>query len=228
MELTTYQKDIVSYFKEHPRSNMYISAKAGCGKSFIASQLLQDTEAYSVYVAFNSSIAEEMRGKLHNPKVRIYTMHALCRAILIYNLQNEDGAETKTGGFGVRKVIVNKKVDTFKAYEILRKQIFVGKEYKDFEYTSFLVENFVRLYDLVRLKVIDLELISNAKHDIAKIITEQNLFMHERFFAPTIDEIYAIIKQLDTLSYNAFEESQSYDFTDMLYITYKKISNHEW
>ena len=96
------------------------------------------------------------------------------------------------------------------------------------KYTSFLVENFVRLYDLVRLKVIDLELISNAKHDIAKIITEQNLFMHERFFAPTIDEIYAIIKQLDTLSYNAFEESQSYDFTDMLYITYKKISNHEW
>ena len=52
--------------------------------------------------------------------------------------------------------------------------------------------------------------------------------MHERFFAPTIDEIYVIIKQLDTLSYNAFEETQSYDFTDMLYITYKKISNHEW
>ena len=228
MELTTYQKDIISYFKKAPHSNMYISAKAGCGKSFIASQLLQDTEAYSVYIAFNSSIAEEMRGKLHNPKVKIYTMHALCRAILIYNLQNEDGAKTQTGGFGVKKVIVNEKVDTFKIYEILRKQIFVDKEYKYFEYVSFLVEDFVRLYDLVRLKVIDLELASNAKNDIAKIIEEQSLFMHEFFYAPTHEEIYAIIKQLDTLSYNAFEESQSYDFTDMLYITYKKLSNHEW
>ena len=87
MELTSYQKDIVTFFNGNPNSNMYINAKAGCGKSFIATQLLKDVDRNSIYLAFNKSIAEEMKGKITNPKVKICTIHSLCNSVLLYNLQ---------------------------------------------------------------------------------------------------------------------------------------------
>ena len=89
MELTTYQKQILNYFRDYPSNNLYVNAKAGCGKSFIAAQMLKDVENNSVYLAFNKSIAEEMKAKISNPKVNVYTMHGLCNSILNYNLHNE-------------------------------------------------------------------------------------------------------------------------------------------
>lgn len=229
MELTTYQKDILDYFNKYSNKNMYISAKAGCGKSFIASQMLKDTSAYSVYVAFNSSIAQEMRTKINNPKVKIYTMHALCRAILLYNLQEEANKEPQSsGGFGIKKQTINDKVDVFKIQEILRKKILIGKDYKDFEYNTFLTENYTQLYNLVRLKLIDLTQPHTAQEEIRKLITEQNFFVHPQFSAPSNFTVYDVIEQLDELSLREFEESQSYDFTDMLYITLKKFQTKEW
>ena len=89
MELTTYQKNIIKYFVSHPSSNMYINAKAGCGKSFIATQMLKDVDKNSIYLAFNKAIAEEMKEKITNPKVKICTIHSLCYSVLLYNLQEE-------------------------------------------------------------------------------------------------------------------------------------------
>ena len=229
MELTTYQKDILNYFNTYPKKNMYISAKAGCGKSFIASQMLKDTSAYSVYVAFNSSIAQEMRTKINNPKVKIYTMHALCRAVLLYNLQEQAKEKPQaTGGFGIKKEIANDKVDTFKIQELLRKEILIGKEYKDYEQNGFLTENYTQLYNLVRLKLIDLTHPQKASGEIKALIKENNLFMDSQFSEPSLTTICDIIEKLDELSLKAFEEQQSYDFTDMLYITLRKLQTKEW
>ena len=43
-----------------------------CGKSFIATQMLKDVDKNSIYVAFNKSIAEEMKEKITNEYKKVY------------------------------------------------------------------------------------------------------------------------------------------------------------
>ena len=90
MELSIYQKKILEYFHENPTFNMYINAKAGSGKSFIAAQMLKDVQDRSLYVAFNKSIATEMQEKINNPKINVSTIHSLCLNVLTYNIKEED------------------------------------------------------------------------------------------------------------------------------------------
>jgi superfamily I DNA/RNA helicase len=226
MELTSYQKDIVTFFNGNPNSNMYINAKAGCGKSFIATQLLKDVDRNSIYLAFNKSIAEEMKGKITNPKVKICTIHSLCNSILLYNLSEK--ANNQTGGLGKNRN-TSSKLDNLKIYKILNDIFMQDKDInKDFDYRSFLIENYVKLYNLVRLKVVDLEKGFEAKMKISDIVNEQGLFFHETYHKPTPDETLALIRQIDKKSLDMFEKEQIYDFTDMLYITLLKLKNKEW
>lgn len=226
MELTTYQKKIISYFNSHPNGNMYINAKAGCGKSFIATQLLKDVDKNSIYLAFNKAIAEEMKGKITNPKVKICTIHSLCNSVLLYNLQKE--SEQKIGGLGKNRN-TESKLDNLKIYKIINEILIQDKDVKrDFEYKSFLTENYVKLYNLVRLKVVNLERAYEAKDKIKDIINEQGLFFHEIYGSVSSETAFDIIRQIDTKSLAIFEKEKTYDFTDMLYITLKKLSNKDW
>ena len=226
MELTSYQNKIITFFNNNPSSNMYINAKAGCGKSFIATQLLKDVDRNSIYLAFNKSIAEEMKGKITNPKVKICTIHSLCNSILLHNLSEK--ANNQTGGLGKNRN-TSSKLDNLKIYKILNDIFMQDKDInKDFDYRSFLVENYVKLYNLVRLKVIDLDKGFEAKMKISDIVNEQGLFFHETYHKPTPDEILTLIRQIDKKSLEMFEKEQVYDFTDMLYITLNKLRSKEW
>lgn len=225
MKLTTYQRDIINYFNANPSSNMYVNAKAGCGKSFIATQMLKDVDKNSIYLAFNKSIAEEMKEKITNPKVKVCTIHSLCNSVLLYNLQQK---VNKQGGLGKQRD-TESKLDNLKIYRILNDILIQDKDIKrDFEYKTFLTENYVKLYNLVRLKVIDLEKGYEAKDKISEIIKEQGLFFHEIYGGVSSDTALKVIRQIDNQSLLAFENEKTYDFTDMLYITLKKLRNKEW
>lgn len=228
MELTSYQKKIITFFNDNPNSNMYINAKAGCGKSFIATQLLKDVDRNSIYLAFNKSIAEEMKEKITNPKVKICTIHSLCNSILLYNLSQK--ANNQTGGLGKNRN-TSSKLDNLKIYKILNDIFMQDKDInKDIhkDYRFFLTENYVKLYNLVRLKVIDLDKGFEAKMKISEIVNEQGLFFHESYHKPAPDETLTLIRQVDKKSLEMFEKEQVYDFTDMLYITLNKLRNKEW
>lgn len=226
MELTTYQKDIIGYFKSYPNNNMYINAKAGCGKSFIATQMLKNVDKNSIYLAFNKAIAEEMKSKITNPKVKICTIHSLCNSVLLYNLQKE--SEQNTSGLGKHRN-TQSKLDNLKIYRIINDILIQDKDVKrDFEYKTFLTENYVKLYNLVRLKVVNLERAYEAKDKIKDIINEQGLFFHEIYGSVSSEAAFDIIRQIDTKSLSIFEKDKTYDFTDMLYITFKKLTNKEW
>ena len=225
MTLTTYQKDIINYFNANPSSNMYINAKAGCGKSFIATQMLKDVDKNSIYLAFNKSIAEEMKEKITNPKVKVCTIHSLCNSILLYNLQQK---VSKQGGLGKQRD-TDSKLDNLKIYRIINDILVQDQDVKrDFEYKTFLTENYVKLYNLVRLKVIDLEKGYEAKDKIKEVIKEQGLFFHEIYGGVSSDIALKVIRQIDVQSLLLFEKEKIYDFTDMLYITLKKLRNKEW
>ena len=228
MELTSYQKKIVTFFNDNPNSNMYINAKAGCGKSFIATQLLKDVDRNSIYLAFNKSIAKEMKEKITNPKVKICTIHSLCNSILLYNLSQK--ANNQTGGLGKNRN-TSSKLDNLKIYKILNDIFMQDKDInKDIhkDYRFFLTENYVKLYNLVRLKVIDLDKGFEAKMKISEIVNEQGVFFHESYHKPAPDETLTLIRQVDKKSLEMFEKEQVYDFTDMLYITLNKLRNKEW
>lgn len=226
MELTTYQKNIVNYFNSHSSSNMYINAKAGCGKSFIATQMLKDVDKNSIYLAFNKAIAEEMKGKITNPKVKICTIHSLCNSVLLYNLQKE--SEQNTGGLGKHRN-TESKLDNLKIYRIINDILMQDKDVKrDFEYKTFLTENYVKLYNLVRLKVVKLDRAFEAREKIKEIINEQGLFFHEIYGNVSAETAFDIIRQIDNKSLAIFEKEKVYDFTDMLYITLTKLSAKEW
>ena len=99
MEPSKYQHDIIEYFKNNPHNNIFVNAFAGTGKTTILKMLSDLTTSSDIYVAFNSSIAEEFRTKITNPKTKVMTLHSLGLAIMNYNLK-----EKATGpvGFGKR------------------------------------------------------------------------------------------------------------------------------
>ena len=70
---------------------MLINALAGTGKSTTAKMLLDHTPSYSVYLAFNTSIANEFKRKMKNPKVRVSTLHALSYSLLVGNVKDAEG-----------------------------------------------------------------------------------------------------------------------------------------
>lgn len=226
MELTKYQKDIIKFFKDNPNKNIYINAKAGCGKSFIAVQMLKDVSLNSVYLAFNKSIAEEMKEKLDNPKVKIYTMHGLCNSILNYNLAKDT---PQAVGIGKQRSENNTgKLDYYKIPNLIEDLLLTNqKARKDYEYKDFLKENYTKLYNLIRLKAIEMDSIT-IKASIHDIIREQGLFFHEDYDTPNIEDVLTLCKRLHNRSLELFEEEKIYDFTDMLYITFLKLSNKEW
>ena len=67
-ELSSYQKDIIKYFKNNPQDNIYVEALAGSAKTFTILELTEETETSDVYVAFNNSIVQECKQKIKNPK----------------------------------------------------------------------------------------------------------------------------------------------------------------
>lgn len=220
MELSIYQKKILEYFKNNPHSNMYINAKAGSGKTFIATQMLKDVTERSLYVAFNKSIAEEMKTKITNSKIQINTIHALCYSVLIYNLEQEQKNE----------LVKNKgNLDNFKIHKIIDELCNKDNSKKyNFELKEFLKENYIQLYNLTRLKYIDLNSSTEELDgELKDIVKEHGLFIHEEFKCPFL-ELSNYIKRIDYLSLKQFEEEKIYDFTDMLYITLKKLQSGDW
>lgn len=149
-ELSQYQKDIIDFFENHPGENMLIEALAGTAKTYTITQLTKNSTTSDVYLAFNNAIAEECRGKITNPKTKIYTTYALGLAIMNYNL----GGGDKGGGIGQTRAKDGEKaqLDNLKIYKIVDEMITTshGRRF-NWDERNFLKNNYVQLYSLARL-----------------------------------------------------------------------------
>ena len=212
VELSKFQKEILKYFNEKPTGNIFINALAGTGKSFIVCKMLETVNNQSLYLAFNKSIAEEFKGKITNDKVKIYTIHGLCNAVLNQNLKDQQ----KRGA-----------LDNLKMYKIVDYIFDNDRRYKsNFNYKNYVKDAFVQLYGLVRLNFIDMEN-EYYEYHVRKIIKEHRIFESAEFTFDT-SKCYDVIKSMDKYSMNTFEKDGTYDFTDMLYITLKKLQEGKW
>ena len=217
-ELNKYQKEIIKYYFENLQSNMLINALAGTGKSTTARMLLEHTPSYSVYLAFNTSIANEFKRKIKNPKVRVSTLHALSYSLLVGNVKDSEEKLFNESS--------NLTVDHLKIYRILDR--ILSQKFKNigFEQKMFLKENYVSLFNLLRTIGKDFTI-----NNIENIIKEHNLFQdfsENGFPIPEIGEIVSTIKLINSEDLRIFEEERTLDFTDMLYITYLKLKSGEW
>ena len=225
MELSKYQKEIIDFFKNNPHDNIIVKALAGTGKSTLICLLTEETSTSDIYVAFNSSIAEEFSRKINNPKTKVKTLHSLGLAIMNSNLSES----TSKGGIGSRNTSSSgATLDNFKIHKIIDELIYetFGK-YDKFEHKIFIKDNYVQLYNLCRLTCTNM---SNDS-EVEKLVEDYNLFVDysgNDFSSPLVSTMVTWLEQIDEKSIEEFNNTRTIDFTDMLYITYKKLSSGEW
>ena len=214
-ELSEYQQKIKTYFQQHPRNNMAIEALAGSGKTSTALMLTELTSTSDVYVAFNKSIQMEMKEKLKNPKTKCYTMHGLALSVMRYNLEQHKKTEPQLDNFKVHNIIS----------DIFKEEYQHNKKLNTVEYKDYIQENYVTLYNIVRLKCVDTLTVDN----IEWICDELGIFQStSEFEAHTPNEMLNWIERIDNLGLSMFEDKSIIDFTDMLYITLKKLQTGDW
>ena len=225
MELSKYQKEIIDFFKSNPHDNIIVKALAGTGKSTLICLLTEETSTSDIYVAFNSSIAEEFSRKINNPKTKVKTLHSLGLAIMNSNLSEN----TSKGGIGSRNTSSSgATLDNFKIHKIIDELIYetFGK-YDKFEHKVFIKDNYVQLYNLCRLTCTNM----SSDSEVEKLVEDYNLFVDysgNDFSSPLISTMVTWLEEIDERSINEFNNTRVIDFTDMLYITYKKLSSGEW
>ena len=114
MQLSKYQEDIVNAFK-NTKDNLFINAYAGSGKTFMLLELSKYINTYSVFIAFNKSIQEELKTKIDNPKFKTYTFNGLGYQIMINNWEEEQKKLSEQNPTYKKKDLT---LDTFKSSEI--------------------------------------------------------------------------------------------------------------
>ena len=225
MELSKYQKEIIDFFKNNPHDNIIVKALAGTGKSTLICLLTEETSTSDIYVAFNSSIAEEFSRKINNPKTKVKTLHSLGLAIMNSNLSES----TSKGGIGSRNTSSSgATLDNFKIHKIIDELIYetFGK-YDKFEHKIFIKDNYVQLYNLCRLTCTNM----SSDSEVEKLVEDYNLFVDysgNDFSSPLVSTMVEWLEEIDEKSIKEFNNTRTIDFTDMLYITYKKLYSGEW
>lgn len=225
MELSKYQKEIIDFFKSNPHDNIIVKALAGTGKSTLICLLTEETNTSDIYVAFNSSIAEEFSRKINNPKTKVKTLHSLGLAIMNSNLSESPSK----GGIGSRNSSSGgATLDNFKIHKIIDELIYstFGK-YDKFEHKIYIKDNYVQLYNLCRLTCTDM----SSDSAVEKLVKDYNLFVDysgNDFSSPLVSTMVEWLEEIDEKSIKEFNNTRTIDFTDMLYITYKKLYSGEW
>lgn len=230
MELSKYQKDIIDFFENHPHDNILVEALAGTGKSFLICLLTEKTKTSDIYVAFNSSIAKEFQAKIKNPKTKVSTLHSLGFSIMNTNLNESSNSGSRSVGIGVSRGSGSAKaqLDNFKIHKIVDDMISKSYgRYVDFEKRIFIKDSYVSLYNLCRLRCVNM----NETWQVHQVIHNYNLFTDysgNDFVSPDVSTIVTWLKEIDRKSKADFESNHTIDFTDMLYITHEKLKTGEW
>lgn len=86
MNDSVFQKDIYKYISSG-NGNLVISAKAGSGKTttIIKSLDYLNKKDKVLFIAFNKSIVSELKERIKNPNVKIFTLHGLGYTIICNN-----------------------------------------------------------------------------------------------------------------------------------------------
>ena len=212
-----YQQNIIDAFK-NTSDNLFIEALAGTGKTFILVELSKNVSQYSVFIAFNKFIQEELKTRITNPKFKTYTFNGLGYQIMQYNWNLQEEQKLKEDNTYQKKTIT---IDAYKTKSIASVVL------DDFGYKKLLAEdlylevidNTATLFDLCRQRMVNM----GNEDAIDDVIDFYELFPN---YVP--DSLVEILAKMLEMDVQLFRENGEIDFIDQLYITYLMIIKKEW
>ena len=231
MQLSKYQEDIVNAFK-NTKDNLFINAYAGSGKTFMLLELSKYINTYSVFIAFNKSIQEELKTKIDNPKFKTYTFNGLGYQIMINNWEEE---QKKLKENNPSYSIKNLTLDTFKSSEIaslvcadkkdILKLYFLGSTDEDGndneeqQYMTFL-SDLSHLFDLCRQRMVNF----SDEDAIYETVEFYELFSSLMDIPTEIPDLLNKMLEMDI----EWATEGKIDFIDQLYVTYFRVMQKQW
>lgn len=217
VEFSEYQQNIIDAFK-NTSDNLFIEALAGTGKTFILVELSKYVNQYSVFIAFNKFIQEELKQRITNPKFKTYTFNGLGYQIMQYNWNLEEEKKAKEDNTYQKKSIT---IDPYKTKSIASVVL------DDFGYKNILADDLyievindtATLFDLCRQRMVNM----NNEEAIENVID-----FYELFSDYTPDCLVDILGKMLEIDVRMFRENGEIDFIDQLYITYLMVIKKEW
>ncbi len=83
IEWSEQQNDIFDFFA-HGKGNLVIRARAGTGKTTVAIEgMMRAPEQKILFVAFNTSVVNELKSRIKNPRAEAKTSHSLGRSFIM-------------------------------------------------------------------------------------------------------------------------------------------------
>lgn len=206
-ELSKYQQDIIKAFRE-TEDNLFISARAGTGKTFLLLELVKYIDTYSVFLAFNKSIQQEISSKITNPKFKTYTFNGIGYQILLKNMEEK-----------YPKVKIT--LDNFKTQKIVKPLIdkFIKRKLSWDEKSDY-IEEIGTLWELCKCTLTNIE----DEDAVFSLIEKHWLFEH--FSEP--DNICEILQEIKKENLRMLFEEGIINFSDQLYITVNEIKDKNW
>lgn len=158
-----YQEKILDCI-QNEKSNILVSARAGCGKTSTLVMISDLLEEGSMFLAFNKSIAEELKVKIKNDKVSIFTINALGNKILQTDYYQRKHDRVKVDGYKFNNIV---KDEFYKEYNDLR--LFIkGK------YVNMIKNDLLNYCNSLRINAIDFEDIDAKDIYFKKIELDMN------------------------------------------------------
>lgn len=194
-----YQSAIIDCYN-NTNQNILVRASAGTGKTTTLLELLKLTPKHKnvVFVAFNKSIADEIRVKVNNPRVEVATIHSIAYKIL-------------------RKIIAaNFKLTEAKSF-ILAKNVVDQTKFKTKKEMNFYLYQIAKLYDFCRLNL------TTDPTEIEEIAVEYGISI----LNGEVGDCLRLMKEAEKYNKNSHKEFMI-DFTDMIWLTYSYIEERDY
>ncbi len=194
-----YQSAIFDCYN-NTNQNILVRASAGTGKTTTLLELLKLTPKHKkvVFVAFNKSIADEIRIKVNNPRVEVATIHSIAYKILRKN------------------IAANFKLTEAKSF-ILAKNIVDQTKFKTKKEMNFYIYQVAKLYDFCRLNLV------KDSEEIEKIAVEYGISI----LNGEIEDCFKLMGEASKYNKSNHKEFML-DFTDMIWLTYTQVKEEDY
>lgn len=200
MKPSKYQEAIFDVY-DNTHKNIFINAGAGAGKTHTLIGILKRTPKHKkcCFIAFNKSIAEEIKLKVNDESVKVSTIHSLAFSILRKNIN------------------ANFKLNDKKSY-ILGKHNLDLSRFKKEKQKNYYLFQLCKLYDFCRMNLVwDAE-------SIEQIATEYGISILNGEVEDTLKLMDIMSKYNNNLRHRDF----MIDFTDMIWLCHHKVLDADY
>lgn len=196
MKLDKYKQAVLDAYTS-TTSNIFVSATAGSGKSYLLLRILEATPSYKdvLFVAFNKAIVEDLDRKVMG-RAEVKTIHSKAFSTLLKN---------KRCRF---------KLSKWRDYAICRKYVYAGLNMEE-KKMNHRIMNISAIYNLMRINLVGIE----EEERLREICVRWDVDFDDSYYKELKQFVREVNHDINDLKVKELE----IDFTDQLYLTWKYI-----